>query len=95
MRRIEWGYQASFDLENIADHYGSIVPDLADKMIRSVEKAALPLLDYPGIGVSTGHSGLRKWHAANTPFLLLYSVIGDLIFIARVVHAASDWDNFA
>ena len=60
MRQIEWGLQASFDLENIADHYGSIVPDLAEKMIRRIEKAALPLIDYPGLGVSAGHLGLRS-----------------------------------
>ncbi len=95
MRRIEWGYQASFDLENIADHYGSIVPDLAEKMIKRIEKAALPLIDYPGIGTIVGHSGLRKWRAANTPFMLLYFVVDDLVFIARVVHAESDWDSFA
>lgn len=94
MRRIEWGYQASVDLEDIADHYGAIVPDLAEKMIHRVEKAALPLLDYPSIGVSVGHSGLRKWNAAKTPFLLLYLVTGDLIYIVRVVHAESDWDHF-
>ena len=94
MRQIEWGLQASFDLENIADHYGSIVPDLAEKMIRRIEKAALPLIDYPGLGVSAGHLGLRKWRASNTPFLLLYTVVGDLVFIARVVHAESDWDSF-
>ena len=94
MRQIEWGLQASFDLENIADHYDSIVPDLAEKMIRRIEKAALPLIDYPGLGVSAGHLGLRKWRALNTPFLLLYTVVGDLVFIARVVHAESDWDSF-
>lgn len=94
MRRIEWGYQASLDLEDVADYYAGIDPGLPDEMITRIELAALPLLDYPAMGSQTGRSGLRKWRAGRTPFLLLYVVRGDLIFIARVVHTASEWDSY-
>jgi toxin ParE1/3/4 len=91
--RIEWGLQASHDLEIIADYYGQFDPALPETLIVRIYKAALPLIDNPHIGVSVGHSKKRKWLARKTPFLLIYEVRGDIIFIARVVHSASDWKN--
>ena len=94
MRRIEWGYQASIDLEHIADYYAEIDPALPNQILARIEQAALPLLDHPAMGRTTGAFGLRKWRAPKTPYSLLYVVRGDLIFIIRVVHAAADWDNY-
>jgi plasmid stabilization system protein ParE len=93
VRRIEWSEQASLDIEDVADFYGDFDPTLPDTMIRRIAEAARPLLDNPRLGPTAGESGLRKWHARRTSFLLLYVVRGDTIHIARVVHAASDWQS--
>ncbi len=94
MRRIEWSEQASLDIEDVADFYSDIDPSLPDTMIRRITEAARPLLDNPRLGPKAGESGLRKWNARRTSFLLLYTVRGDTIYVARVVHAASDWQSF-
>jgi toxin ParE1/3/4 len=91
MRQIEWSLQASFDLEEIADHYGQYDPTLADRLVISIYDAALPLLDNPRLGARVEFTDRRKWNARKTPYKLIYEVRGDIIFIVRVVHGMSDW----
>ena len=92
--RIEWSEQATFDLEEIADHYGALDPSLPEKLITRIYDAALPLIEYPRLGESVGYSNRRKWLAKKTPFLLIYEIRGDVILIVRAAHGMSDWKNF-
>jgi plasmid stabilization system protein ParE len=91
MRRIEWSLKASYDLEDIAEHYGQYDAALPEKMIISIHDAALPLLDNPRLGATVEFTARRKWNARKTPFQLIYEVRGDVIYIVRVVHGMSDW----
>jgi toxin ParE1/3/4 len=91
MRKIEWSLQASFDLEEIADHHAQYDPASADRMIIRIYDAALPLLDHPRLGVPVEFTNRRKWNAGKTIYKLIYEVRGDIIFIVRVVHGMSEW----
>ena len=91
MRRIEWGLQASHDLEDIADYYGQFDSALPEALIIRIHGAALPLIDNPELGSRMGYSDRRKWTARKTPFLLIYEVRRNIIFIVRVLDARSDW----
>jgi toxin ParE1/3/4 len=91
--RIEWSEHATYDLEDIADHFGAFDPTLPETLITRIYEAALPLIDHPRLGESVGHSNLRKWPAKKTPYLLIYEIRGDVIYIVRAVHSMSDWKN--
>lgn len=85
-----WADSAEADLFSIADHYAHENPDLPDKILSRIAKAALILIDQPRLGTPID-IGLRKWRARRTPFILLYRVSETQVEIARVVHAAQDW----
>ncbi len=94
MIRIEWTESASFDLEEIADDLDFFRAGLADQIIARVHRATLPLADHPKLGPVVGRRGYRKWNVRNTPFLILYRIGGDTLFVTRVVHGSSDWHSF-
>jgi toxin ParE1/3/4 len=91
--RLVWALQAEADLYEIADHYAAISPDLADEILNRIFEGPLVLLDYPQLGQPAGLLELRKWAVRRTPFILLYRVLGTDLEVARVVHAASDWEH--
>jgi plasmid stabilization system protein ParE len=91
--RLVWAEQAETDLYEIADHYASISPGLDDELLARIFGAPLVLLDYPLLGESIGMLDLHKWAVRRTPFILLYRVTATNIEVARVVHAASDWER--
>jgi toxin ParE1/3/4 len=61
--------------------------------LNRIFEGPLVLLDYPQLGQPAGLLELRKWAVRRTPFILLYRVLGTDLEVARVVHAASDWER--
>ena len=90
MNRLLWSQPARRDLFGILDYYEGIDVDLAMRLTQAVEEEPLRLLDLPRLGSPVGRGGIRKWRVRRTPFLLYYSVRGDVVEIRRVFHHAMD-----
>ena len=95
MRRIIWSGPAQRDLLAIASYFDQIAPDLGSTMLERIERAPLPLLDFPDLGEVMARRNTRKWVVRKTPFLLIYGVAAEDIEIKRVRHEREDWRPLA
>jgi plasmid stabilization system protein ParE len=92
VKRVIWSASAQRDILDVADYHDTIDPALADEIVLQLERAVLPLEDFPHLGMLlSNRPNVRKWTVAGTPFELLYVVTADVVEVRRVVHAASDW----
>ena len=81
---LRWSVRAQADLLALTDYYRAIDPDL------SIEQAPALLASFPRLGIQLGNSNIRKLRIRGTPYLLFYRIVGDGIFVLRVLHAARD-----
>ncbi len=91
MKTIIWSRSARDDLAGIDGYYRQLNPLFAAKVGRLAIRAALLLAEYPDAGERLDGHGRRRWLVANTPYLLLYRVVGNELRIIRVMHHAQDW----
>ena len=89
--QLRWALRARRDLFDIADHYGEIDPDVADRLLLQIETAPLFLTEHPNAGPPLPDTELRKWSVRRTPFILLYRVSRTTVEVARVVHHSTNW----
>ena len=66
MKAIHYRVRAREDLRAIADYYGGIDPDVADRMLADIERAIAYLREYPEMGQAV-RGGVPD-HLANPPF---------------------------
>lgn len=94
MRR-RWTKSAREDLRGIREWIGRDRPGAAARIAQRIEKDATSLTRFPRLGRETRHSGIRVLLVAGTPYLLYYSVIGQVVYVLRVVHGAQEGDGTA
>lgn len=58
----------------------------------ALEEATNRLLAFPRLGTPVGLAGHRKWRLKKTPFLMIYAIEVDGLYILRVYHERQDWD---
>jgi len=66
-------------------------PDRAPALIRRVYNAATTLLTFPNRGRPGKKEGTRELLLAPLPYIVVYVVRGDVIFVVRILHGAQHW----
>ena len=94
MRGVRWSRDAQADVATIDDEFDKIDQNTASRVGTSAVNAARFLADYPGAGPAVPNTRLRKWRVAGTPYILLYRLADDDLFIVRVIHVARDRQQF-
>lgn len=89
--QLRWTEEAANDLERIADYLLEHAPDRARELIRRVYEAPTSLLAFPGRGRPGKRDGTRELVLAPLPYIVVYTVRGDLIFVVRILHGAQQW----
>ena len=89
--QLRWTTQAADDLERIADYLLTHVPDRAPELIRSVYEAPATLLTFPNRGRPGKRAGTRELVLTSLPYIVVYAIRGDRIFIVRILHGAQQW----
>ena len=89
--QLRWTREAAADLERIADHLFQQVPEWAAELVRAVYDAPALLLEFPHRGRPGKKAGTRELVISPLPYLVVYTVHGDVVFVVRILHGAQQW----
>ena len=89
--QLRWTREAAADLERIADYLFQHVPERAPELVRTVYDAPALLLKFPHRGRPGKKAGTRELVISALPYLVVYTVRGDVVFVVRILHGAQQW----
>lgn len=89
--QLRWTEDAANDLERIADYLESHAPDRAPALIRVVYDAPAALLTFPHRGRPGKREGTRELVLSPLPYVIVYAVRGDVLYVVRILHGAQQW----
>jgi toxin ParE1/3/4 len=89
--QLRWTEEAANDLERIADYLSEHAPDRAAELVRTVYDAPATLLTFPNRGRLGKKEGTREYVLSPLPYLIVYAVRGDAIYVVRILHGAQQW----
>lgn len=93
MRKIIWSRTARNDLADIDDWFEQLGdPELAFSATLAIRDRGALLERYPAIG-SPLDKGIRKLTVPAWPYIILYRIEPDSIYVLRIRHDHSDWKN--
>lgn len=82
---------AERDLDGIADWYAQRDPAATLRLLDRIADTEQHLLDHPRAGRKGRVASTREMPVPHTPFILIYLVTGELLYIVRVLHHAQQW----
>ena len=89
--QLRWTAAAAEDLEHIADYLFEKTPQNAAQLMRRIYDAPSLLKTFPHRGRPGKKQGTRELVIPSLPYMVVYQVAGDVLFIVRILHAAQDW----
>jgi toxin ParE1/3/4 len=89
--QLRWTEEAATDLERIADYLFEHVPERAPGLVRTIYDALGALLTFPHQGRPGRKDGTRELVLSPLPYVVVYAVRGDVVFIVRILHGAQHW----
>jgi len=89
--QLRWTEEAADDLEHIAYYLLSNAPGRAQDLIRAVYEAPTELLMFPNRGRQGKKEGTRELVLTPLPYIVVYRVFGETIFVVRILHGAQKW----
>ena len=91
MTTVRWTRAAADDLEGIGRYLTDHQPAFAQSTVRTLYDAAQSLTQFPHRGRVGREANTRELVVSPLPYVIVYRVAGDVVFIARIVHGAQDW----
>ena len=89
--RVEWAEVAQRDLADFAEQAYETDPDRSDRLLAEAEKATEFLARVPYGGSPQEDNGIRKFRLGRLPFVLLYAVQDDSVYVTRLHHSSQNW----
>lgn len=94
--RVEWTKGAESNLDAIEQYIAQDNPAAAAKtVLKIVRRAFDQLTKQPSSGKPGRINGTRELIFPEFPYIVIYSIQRETIFILRVFHAAQDIQNFS
>jgi toxin ParE1/3/4 len=88
---IRWTAGAADDLERIPDYLFDETPQHAARIIRSLYNAISALKSFPNRGRPGKKPGTRELVVRPLPYIVVYQVSSDVVYVARILHGAQKW----
>ena len=88
---LRWTDAAASDLEGISDYLFEQTPAHAERIVLEIYDSLPGLLQFPHRGRVGRKHGTRELVLSALPYLVVYSVSGELIHIVRILHGAQRW----
>lgn len=89
--RVEWAEVAQRDLADLAEQAYETDPDRADRLLAEAGKATEFLGHVPFGGSPQDNDGLRKLSLGRLPYIILYVVQSDRVYVTRLHHSSQNW----
>ena len=88
MSRVRFARRAEFDLFDIGDWIARDRPRAARRFVEALVARAMELTDNPELGPLQPAYGENVRGLSLKPYVALYRISGDDVFIERIVHGA-------
>jgi toxin ParE1/3/4 len=89
--RLRWTEAAAGDIEGIADYLFERTPEKAAQIVRKIYDAPSALKAFPNRGRQGRKQGTRELVVPSLPYIIVYQIIADIVYVARILHGAQDW----
>lgn len=90
MMELFWTPESTQDREDIYDYIEADNPAAAMALDELFSEKAGRLIDHPGLGRLGRIAGTREL-VVHRNYILVYDLVGDLVRVIRVLHAARQW----
>jgi addiction module RelE/StbE family toxin len=91
--RVQWDSRAVDDLHTILDYIDDRNPTAAHKTYQLISGSVSQLATHPFIGRVGRVEQTREMIVNGTPYLVAYSIDGDMVTIIAVLHGARRWPD--
>jgi toxin ParE1/3/4 len=88
---LRWTQEAAADLERITDYLFVHAPERAERLVRALYEAPSSLLTFPHRGRSGTKEGTRELVMSPLPYIVVYKVREDAVYVVRILHGAQQW----
>lgn len=91
--RVVWSEAAAKDLESIVRHIGIDSPEAARRVAKEIFATVMSLPSLPFRGRKREEDSAREIVFAPWPYVAVYEVLEDKLYIKAVRHTARDWPH--
>lgn len=88
---LRWTDEAAADLERITGYLFEHTPERASRLVRALYEAPATLLTFPNRGRPGKKEGTRELVMSPLPYIVVYAIRGDALFVVRILHGAQRW----
>ena len=89
--KIKWSPESEDDLDAVYHHIAADNPAAADRVEQRIFDAAGGLSAFPNKGRVGLMKGTREMVAPGSPYLIVYEVLHDALYVLRLVYGAQQW----
>lgn len=89
--KIVWTEDALRQLTEAREYIEFENPMAAERLIDQIETSVHRLRVFPLMGRSGFRPTTRELVVPNTPYIVVYLVRGETVYILAVIHGATDW----
>ena len=89
--QLRWTEEAASDLERIADDLFLHAASRAPELLQVIYTAPTSLLTFPNRGRPGKREGTRELVLTPLPYIVVYKVRDDVVFVVRILHGAQQW----
>jgi len=92
--RVAWSKGAERNLDSVEAYIAQDnTAAVAKTVVKIVKRTFVQLSKHPASGKPGRISGTREHIFPEIPYIVIYSVRGDIIFILQVFHTDQDFEN--
>ena len=89
--KVRWTVPAAEQLEQAYEYIAESNPGAAEELTKHVIDTTEVLGKHPGAGRSGRVAGTREFSVPDTPYVVAYAVIDEVVWILAVYHGARKW----
>lgn len=89
--KVRWTVPAAEQLEQAYEYIAESSPGAAEEVAQHVIDTSEVLGKHPGAGRSGRVAGTREFSVPDTPYVVAYAVIDEVVWILAVYHGARKW----
>ena len=89
--KVRWSPEAKEDLQSIYRHIARDSSNSAAATALRLVEGIESLRTFPQRGRTSRIFGSRELVFAPLPYIAVYRIVGDVVDVSRIFHAAQDW----
>jgi toxin ParE1/3/4 len=88
---VRWSESAADQLVNIFEYIALDNADAAARTVQRIHAAIDRIATMPYSGRKGQKVGTREIVVAGTPYIVVYAILEDILYLVTILHGARDW----